>query len=608
MHANSHIMSRVLTSTALIALLPATGLALPVGDWVSFTKETGRLGVPSNAVSNGSTEIDFAWADLDQDGWTDLVVVRKEPVTSAGKRTNILLMNDCGILRDETAAFASASLTPGDNGFMTPTNDRDVTIADLDNDGWLDFVTATTLSDSDSKLIGHPRVYMNLGNDGSGAWLGMRHEDARIPQLLVGGVPTNPRFCSVAIGDLTDDGFADLYFGDYDSGPQPHADMNDRLLINDGTGNFTDESNMRMSAVMLQSAFGMASIIEDMNLDGYNDVVKDTALNAPQLVRAIYNDPGNPGFFSIFEDFHAEQPYHTNVGDLNNDGRPDLVMTDDAADRYRYNLATDGLGRVDWGPAKTFQFEGGGGDDGFGGNNLIVDLDLDGWEDVIIADVDVDIAGCSRRTHIYHNPAGAIGSQITLIEQRGPAGDPWRGVGGMVPSDLTGTHDVAVFDVNNDGFPDMVFGRCIGTFVWMNDLGGVDGFAPYCSSNLNSAGTRGTLRATGSSSVSANDLVLQVEGARPDGFGIFFFGPGQVQVTFGDGIRCVGGMTQRINPAIQANASGAASRAVDNTQSQYAGQLAPGNTWNFQHWYRDPGGPLGTGFNLSDGLTISFCD
>jgi len=599
-------MSRVLKSTAIIALLPATGLALP-GEWVSFSQEPSRLAMSPTAVSNGSTEIDFDWADLNKDGWVDLVVVRKEPVTSAGKDTNMLLMNECGVLRDRTGLYASASLTGGDNGFLTPTNDRDVTIADLDNDGWLDVVTATTLSDGDSKLIGHPRVYMNLGNNGSGAWLGLRHEDARIPQLMVGALARNPRFCSVAIGDVTDDGFADLYFGDYDSGPQPHSDMNDRLLINDGTGNFTDESTLRMSPTMLESAFGMASIIEDINLDGYNDIVKDTALNAPQFVAASYNNPANPGFFSIFDSFHNDQPYHSNLGDLNNDGRPDIVITDDAADRYRYNVSNDGLERVNWGPAKTFLFEGGGSDDGFGGNNLIVDLDLDGWNDIIIADVDVDIAGCSRRTHIYHNPGGTIGQQITLIERRGSGGNPYRGVGGMFNGDLTGTHDVAVFDINNDGYPDMVFGRCTGTFVWMNDLGGADGIDPYCTSTLNSAGTAGTLRATGSTSVGANDLVLQVEGALPSGFGIFFYGPNMIMAPFGDGIRCVGGMTQRINPTIMADGGGSATRVLDNTQSQYGGDLAPGTVWNFQHWYRDPMGPGGSGYNLSDGLTISFC-
>ena len=36
--------------------------------------------------------------------------------------------------------------------------------------------------------------------------------------------------------------------------------------------------------------------------------------------------------------------------------------------------------------------------------------------------------------------------------------------------------------------------------------------------------------------------------------------------------------------------------------------IASGVTRYFQFWYRAPGGPGGTGSNLSDGLQLSFCD
>jgi hypothetical protein len=32
----------------------------------------------------------------------------------------------------------------------------------------------------------------------------------------------------------------------------------------------------------------------------------------------------------------------------------------------------------------------------------------------------------------------------------------------------------------------------------------------------------------------------------------------------------------------------------------------PGQTRYFQGWYRNPGGPCGTGFNLTNGLGITF--
>jgi hypothetical protein len=36
-------------------------------------------------------------------------------------------------------------------------------------------------------------------------------------------------------------------------------------------------------------------------------------------------------------------------------------------------------------------------------------------------------------------------------------------------------------------------------------------------------------------------------------------------------------------------------------------QIASGDEWNFQFWYRDPVGG-GANFNLSDALEITFCE
>jgi len=414
------------TRAALLLLaLPSTALAQFGNDWVRFSRDNSRVNAPSSLVLGDLQEKDYAIGDLDKDGWTDLVVVRKEPFTSAGKFPNVLLMNEGGVLVDRTTEYASASDVNGDGGFLTPTNDRDVVIADFDGDGWLDLVTCTTLSGNDPKHISHPRIYMNLGEDGSGNWLGLRHEDARFPQLLLAsGTASWPRFCAVDAGDMTGDGLPDLYFADYDSGGSGGGDMNDRLLINDGNGFFTDESFSRMSSLMLSSDFGASVDIEDVNNDGVLDVVKNSGLTA--FIRVNYNNPGSEGNFNLTESPPTGTPYFTSVGDLNNDGRLDLVVSDDGTDRLMYNEGNDALGRVEWGPGLGFDFLSGG-DDGFGGNNYIVDLDLDGWNDVIITDVDVDISGCNRRTHIYHNPGGTPGSVIIPREEAQQSGSSgWK--------------------------------------------------------------------------------------------------------------------------------------------------------------------------------------
>ena len=434
-------------------------------EWAGFTDETAtRLALAPDAISSNGSEVDFAWGDLDKDGFVDLVAVRKQPFTTGGKRRNYLLMNNGGVLTDGTVAYASQSTTPGDQGFVTATNDRDVVITDVDLDGWLDVVTATTLSAGDPKHLSHPRVYMNLGESG-GSWQGLRHEDARIPQLKNGTTDVAPGFCAVAAGDVTGNGYPDLFFSDYSGSASglPHT-IDDRLLINDGNGFFTDESTLRMTAQMLDTGFGTSTSIVDLNGDGHADVVKNWAA----AVRAIYNNKNQPGFFNLYTSPYGGAAYHTNTGDLNNDGRIDLIISDDGSDRHVYNLGTDAFGGVEWGPFKTFQFLAGS-DDGFGGNNLIIDVDNDGWNDGVIADVDVDISGCGRRIHIYRNPGGLVGQQITLREERESASGGWLGVKGPLQNDLKGGYDVAVFDINNDGSNDLVFGRCAGTYVWMNE-------------------------------------------------------------------------------------------------------------------------------------------
>jgi hypothetical protein len=65
-------------------------------------------------------------------------------------------------------------------------------------------------------------------------------------------------------------------------------------------------------------------------------------------------------------------------GRLEPDGRPDVIVSDDGQDSYRYNTGIDGLGRATFGPLKTYQFLTGS-DDGFAGNCYIVDLNNDGW-------------------------------------------------------------------------------------------------------------------------------------------------------------------------------------------------------------------------------------
>ena len=129
----------------------------------------------------------------------------------------------------------------------------------------------------------------------------------------------------------------------------------------------------------------------------------------------------------------------------------------------------------------------------------------------------------------------------------------------------------------------------------------------YCSPaapNTVSA-TGGRMEAIGLPSLSLNSLVLECHEVRPSNFGVFFYGPFQTSVPFGDGFRCVGGLIKRINPPVNSGPNGIGIKSLNFNQLPLS-QVAAGETFNFQYWYRDPQ-PVGYGYNLSDALEITFC-
>ncbi len=128
----------------------------------------------------------------------------------------------------------------------------------------------------------------------------------------------------------------------------------------------------------------------------------------------------------------------------------------------------------------------------------------------------------------------------------------------------------------------------------------------YCTTSPNSVGPGALIGYSGSSSVTSNDFVLTATGCPPDQFALFYYGPNQISVPFGEGVRCAGGGIYRLG-VVKMSASGDGSKPIDITSPpQPSGQITVGSRWNFQCWYRDPsGGP--SGFNFSDGLSVRFC-
>ncbi|MYC90091.1 MAG: VCBS repeat-containing protein [Gemmatimonadetes bacterium] len=305
--------------------------------------------------------MDAGVADLDADGDLDIVIANEF-------RPNILLLNDgTGRFNDGSSRLPAASR-----------DSEDVGIADFDGDGDLDIVV---VSEDD-------RVNEFYLNDGAGRF---SDEGARLP---VEGT-TN----GVVVADVNGDGFPDILFAN---------NGQDAVVINDGTGNFVDETAERLP--------GSADVTQDLELgdvDGDGDLDLVVANEGPN---ALYINDGTGRFSDessarIPRREGGEETREADFGDVDGDGDLDLLFANVAAfvagaDPRNRLLINDGSGfftdetstRL---PSATVS--------SFDGD--LVDVDGDGDLDIVTANADVDL-GVGRiadsRYRAYLNNGGGV--------------------------------------------------------------------------------------------------------------------------------------------------------------------------------------------------------
>lgn len=127
---------------------------------------------------------------------------------------------------------------------------------------------------------------------------------------------------------------------------------------------------------------------------------------------------------------------------------------------------------------------------------------------------------------------------------------------------------------------------------------------PYCTTSPNSVGAGGLMAATGTTSVTLNNLVLEATGLPASTVGLFVLGSQAASSPVGNGVLCVGGSLAR-QPVVAADATGRAVHAFDVTAPGAGLVILPGAMWRFQHVYRDVFGG-GAGFNATNGLRVTF--
>ena len=234
--------------------------------------------------------------------------------------------------------------------------------------------------------------------------------------------------------------------------------------------------------------------------------------------------------------------------------------------------------------------------DGIAGAGVVWAADFDG-------DGDLDVAAGANHP--------AVIAETSWFENLGAGSfGPRQGIG-------DGALGLWAADLDEDGDLDLLSASPIDDRIaWHENLMQpcVNG-RRYCTAAPNSAGGGALILTAGRASLNHNDLVLDAVGGVAGELGLFFYGPGTTSQSFGDGIRCVTTPIFRLPPPVfftgagDPSGPGNAGYPLDLTTgapSSGSGQIQVGSTWYFQLWYRDSaGGPFG--FNLSNGLEITFC-
>ena len=322
--------------TALRPIFWLLGLApIPSPAWATphFTDATRAAGIDFvhvNGAGGDKYVIETigpggAFLDYDDDGDLDIYLVNGAAVPGtplASPPRNALYRNEGdGIFVNATAATGTGDASYG----------MGVAAADYDNDGDLDFYLTN---------FGPNALYRNEGGD----------RDHRFTQVAAwAGVDDGAWGASCAFADVDNDGAVDLYVANYHDfsyanhktcaeggsgldlycGPQAFNGVGDTLYRNRGDGTFADITAQTGLAQTAGKELGV--VFGDIDLDGDQDLylASDKTLNFLFVNdgQGHFTETGLLAGAAYNEDGEVEAGMGVDMGDYDNDGQPDLFVT-----------------------------------------------------------------------------------------------------------------------------------------------------------------------------------------------------------------------------------------------------------------------------------------
>lgn len=451
--------------------------------------------------------------DYDNDGLPDIFFVNGDRFQNDGAAPTSHLYRNLGGLKFEDVTQKAGVAHSGWG--------QGVCAGDIDNDGHIDFMVTQW---------GQNLLYHNQGD-------GTFRDEAQARGL---SSPKTRWSTGCAFFDFNRDGFLDLvvaHYIEFDPAHTPHPGEKSQcewkglpvicgprglpgetmsLYQNDGHGHFIDVSD-RMHITTPKNYYGFTPVIADFDNDGWPDIYvacdSTASLYFHNLAGKGFEETGVMSGVAYNEDGREQAGMGATAADFNHSGRLDIFKTNFADDTHTFYRNTGGNNftdaTIDAGLAVNTRFLGWG--------TAALDIDNDGWKDLILANGHVYPEVDTGRTGEKFKQARLLywnrrdGQFFDMSQQAG--------------SGITATHasrGLAIGDLDNDGKEEIVIVNMGEAPSLLKNMDSVTGHSLLIrlltSTNRDAIGARVTLMAngqkqidevrSGSSYISQNDFRL----------------------------------------------------------------------------------------------------
>ena len=281
---------------------------------MSFTNISSTIGFfQTDLFTYGAS-----FGDIDNDG--DLDVFISNRTNTEENQRNYLYRNDEGIYIDITQS--SGIPIQDEDGNENSQLSFCTIFFDYNKDGFQDIYLAN------DKIDNINRLYKNLGNG--------TFEDVSVASGS--GIAVNAM--TTTLGDYNNDGWFDIYITNTQSSQAGNGNV---LLMNNADGTFT---NVAEETGTTFNSFAWGAVFLDADNDTLLDLYVSGGFDGSigSFLSAAFYHQQNDGTFVIPQNIGFEndtrKSYSNAIGDINNDGKPDIIVCNDIENNFLWENKT----------------------------------------------------------------------------------------------------------------------------------------------------------------------------------------------------------------------------------------------------------------------------